>query len=83
MSDLGQVILEMADDIRAMDNLIFAMSQELSWPTMRPHFLKLLEFTMARREEESRRITNLMRRELISVYGRKLTDEQLKLLDHK
>lgn len=63
-----QTILEMADEIRSMDDLIFRMSMCESWSAMRPIFLELKAKMAQRRTAESNRITNIMRRELLSVY---------------
>lgn len=81
MTEVDERIRILADDIREMDQLIFAMSQCMSWEGMRPHFQKLLALTMKRKEAESARIGEIMRRELISVYSRKLTPEQIKLIE--
>lgn len=69
----------MADDIREMDQLIWAMSQCVSWGAMQPIFTQLLDLTIKRKRAESDRINDILRRELLSVY----TPDQLKLLDRK
>lgn len=69
---LLQQIKEMADDIRQMDQLIFNMSQCGSWDEMRPHFLNAEALMMQRKKNESSRITDIMRQELIKTYAPKL-----------
>ena len=58
----------MADAIRAMDQLIFQMSQCLDWPTMRPYFNRLQAMTEARMRDESNRICDVMLPELKKTY---------------
>ena len=58
----------MADAIRAMDQLIFQMSQCLDWPTMRPLFNRLQAMTEARMRDESNRICDVMLPELKKTY---------------
>lgn len=71
IENLEQTIREMADTIRNMDQLIFNMSQQPSWERMRPLFNQLQTGQERRMKEESNRITDIMRRELISVYTKK------------
>ena len=68
VEDREQTIREMADEIRNMDQLIFRMSQCTDWPSMRPIFNELQARQERRQRKESDRITNILRRELISVY---------------
>ena len=65
---LDQTIREMADEIRNMDQLIYQMSQCTDWSSMRPLFNELQAKQSRRQREESNRITDILRRELISVY---------------
>jgi hypothetical protein len=66
--DQSQTIREMADDIREMDQLVYQMSQCMSWESMRPYLTKLQAKATDRQKKESNRIGDIMRRELISVY---------------
>jgi hypothetical protein len=63
-----QTIYEMADAIRNQDQLIYQMSQCTSWEPMRPIFNRLQIDQERRMKAESSRITDILRRELISVY---------------
>ena len=54
--------------IRDMDQEIFNMSQRTSWDGMRPHFNKLHDEMIARKVEESKRIGELIRSEVIDTY---------------
>jgi len=67
-----QTINEMADTIRNMDQLIFQMSRKTDWSSMRPLFNQLQTDQERRMKTESNRISNIMRRELISVYTKKV-----------
>lgn len=57
--------------IRDMDDQIFKMSQASSWEAMRPNFNNLQEGMMVRKRQESDRINDLIRPELIKTYGPK------------
>jgi len=70
VEDRDQIIREMADEIRTIDQLIYRMSQCIDWHTMRPIFNELQSRQEKRQKAESNRITDIMRRELISVYKR-------------
>jgi hypothetical protein len=67
-----QTINEMADTIRNMDQLIFQMSRKTDWSSIRPLFNQLQVGQERRMKAESNRISNIMRRELISVYTKKV-----------
>lgn len=71
---LIQQINELADDIRNMDHLIFKMSQCTNWIQMQPFYLELAEGMEARKRNESNRINNILRKELIKTYAPKLED---------
>lgn len=64
-----QTIREMADEVRSMDQLIYRMTQCTTWETMRPIFNQLQEKQTKRQIEESNRIGDIMRKELLSVYA--------------
>lgn len=54
--------------IRDMDQEIFNMSQRTDWNSMRPHFNKLQEEMIVRKNAESKHIGEILRPELISTY---------------
>lgn len=64
----AQTIREMADEIREMDQLIYNMSQRLSWEEMRPYFNQLQDKQLSRQRKESDRLADIITKELISVY---------------
>jgi hypothetical protein len=66
---LKQQILEMADDIRQMDQLVYKISQCLTLDEIQPYLAELVRLTRTRMRAESDRITDVMRKELISVYA--------------
>ena len=55
--------------IRDMDEQIFKMSQCTDWAAMRPNFANLSEGMMVRKRQESDRIGELLRPELIKTYS--------------
>ena len=63
-----ETIKELADIIRAHDQLIYSMTKCSDWPTMRPYFTELQRGQCSRQRAESDRITNIIRRELLSDY---------------
>jgi hypothetical protein len=66
--ELLQIIKELADDVRSMDQLIFHMSQCSSWQQMRPFFNKLQIMQEIRQKAESNRINDILRAELLQIY---------------
>ncbi len=67
----NDTIRSQADTIRAMDQLIYQMTQCSSWESMRPYFNQLQASASDRQRTESDRINNLLRGELLSVYAPK------------
>lgn len=65
---LNTQILRLVATIRQMDQKIFRMSQCSSWPQMQPIFLELHNETMARMQDESRRIQTLLIPEIRKAY---------------
>jgi hypothetical protein len=65
---LNTQILRLVATIRQMDQKIFRMSQCTSWPQMQPIFLELHNETMARMQDESRRIQTLLIPEIRKAY---------------
>lgn len=65
---LNTQILRLVATIRQMDQKIFRMSQCSSWPQMQPIFLELHNETMARMQDESKRIQMLLIPEIRKAY---------------
>jgi hypothetical protein len=59
---------ELADVIRRQDQLIFQMSQQTSWDSMRPFFQKLNAETQRRMIDESHRMQTILIPEMIKAY---------------
>ncbi len=68
-ASLRQTIAELADTIRTMDQHIYNMSQCTDWKSMRPYFNQLQAPMEARKTNESNRITNILRKQLIATYA--------------
>ena len=63
-----EAMARQANMIREMDQLIFQMSQCLSWDTMRPYFNQLQALQETRQKAESAMIGRLVRQRVIEVY---------------
>lgn len=76
--DLNQQIREMADDIRIMDQLVYKITQHAdgTWQSVRHEFSLLKAATEKRMRDESNRITDIMRKELIHTYALRLANKE-------
>lgn len=67
--------------IRDMDEQIYKMSQATSMDQMRPNLLNLIEGMTVRKRQESDRIGDIVRGELIKTYA--TTPEQKRIAERK
>lgn len=73
MKGTTQVIqekMDLARELREMDNIIFQMANQPGWPEMRPFFQRMSEQSMTRKLLESKRINDLLLPELEATYGK-------------
>lgn len=56
--------------LRETDDIIFNMTQQTSWDGMRPAFNRLQENMIVRKHAENKRISELLRPELINTYAK-------------
>jgi phosphopantetheine adenylyltransferase len=61
--------LDLARELRDMDNFVFRMSQATDEAQLKKYLVPLVEQMMLRKAAESKRITSIMHRELNSTYG--------------
>lgn len=67
-------VLELQRKIREMDQLIFSMSQCISWDQMQPIFARLKTFTDAHMIDESYRIEKVLIPEMQKTYQNDIID---------